>query len=291
MKKVIRRPYRSLVDFPAVYQFMLENYSTDWKNGCPAAFFEYASVLFWTDQSQTHRHAIWEEDQMVVAFCFYETRVGEALFNIKDGYETLASEMIAYASERLRDDRGKLVLKLFAAQKAVMQAARDLGYQQHTDTEQEHFYFYEDGPLDFTLPEGFSFEAPGAYDMAKMIAASWRGFDNDGEPDGGAERGYHLIAAPHAMPELDVVIKNAQGEYVCYAGMWMVPENNLAYMEPLCTVPECRRMGLASAALAELYRRTKPLGATHMTGGSHPFYPGIGFRPAFTWTFWEKEKA
>ena len=81
-----------------------------------------------------------------------------------------------------------------------------------------------------------------------------------------------------------------EGEYVCWAGMWWTPANKLAYMEPLCTVPEYRNCGLASAALSELYRRMKPLGATHMTGGGHPFYAKIGYRPMVTWTFWEKER-
>jgi len=53
-------------------------------------------------------------------------------------------------------------------------------------------------------------------------------------------------------------------------------------------VPQYRRKGLAAAALSELYRRMKPLGATHMTGGGNPFYEKIGFEPCIGWTFWEK---
>jgi len=86
-----------------------------------------------------------------------------------------------------------------------------------------------------------------------------------------------------------VVIENDAGEYVCYAGMWWTPDNHLAYMEPLCTVPEYRNMGLASAALTEHYRRLKLLGATHMTGGSNPFYEKLGFDPMVHWTYWEKD--
>lgn len=70
--------------------------------------------------------------------------------------------------------------------------------------------------------------------------------------------------------------------------MWWVPENGLAYMEPLCTVPEHRRRGLARAALSALYHRMKPLGATHMTGGANGFYKKIGYEPAVTWTFWKR---
>ena len=59
-------------------------------------------------------------------------------------------------------------------------------------------------------------------------------------------------------------------------------------MEPLCTVPDHRKKGLAAAALSEMYRRTKTLGATHMTGGGNPFYDKIGYKPAVEWVFWCK---
>ncbi|MFQ9801749.1 MAG: hypothetical protein ACLR23_25835 [Clostridia bacterium] len=39
--------------------------------------------------------------------------------------------------------------------------------------------------------------------------------------------------------------------------MWWTPENKLAYLEPLCTIPEYRNRGLAAAALSEMYRKTK----------------------------------
>ena len=68
----------------------------------------------------------------------------------------------------------------------------------------------------------------------------------------------------------------------------MVPENRLAYLEPLCTMPQYRRKGLAAAALAELQRRTAIKGAVFLTGGSNPFYQSIGFEPAYTDEIWEK---
>jgi predicted GNAT family acetyltransferase len=71
--------------------------------------------------------------------------------------------------------------------------------------------------------------------------------------------------------------------------MWWTPQNHLAYMEPLCTVPDYRHKGLAAAALSELYRKMKQCGATHITGGSNPFYARIGFKPMIQWTFWKKK--
>ena len=85
-----------------------------------------------------------------------------------------------------------------------------------------------------------------------------------------------------------MAIENEAGEYVCYAGMWWTPENKLAYMEPLCTVPAYQKRGLAAAALSEMYRRTKALGATHMIGGTNPFYTKIGYEKVVEWTYWER---
>ena len=36
------------------------------------------------------------------------------------------------------------------------------------------------------------------------------------------------------------------------------------------------------------YRKMKTLGATHMTGGSNPFYEKIGYEKGSHWTFWKK---
>ena len=41
---IIHRQYRLLSDHPLVYQFMLEIYERDWRNGVPAPFLEYAQI-------------------------------------------------------------------------------------------------------------------------------------------------------------------------------------------------------------------------------------------------------
>ena len=77
-------------------------------------------------------------------------------------------------------------------------------------------------------------------------------------------------------------------KYVCFSGMWWVPENHLAYMEPLCTVPEHQHKGLAAAALSEHVRRLRPLGAEVMTGGGNPFYEKIGYSGIHICEYYQK---
>ena len=96
---------------------------------------------------------------------------------------------------------------------------------------------------------------------------------------------------PHATYEDTVVIANDRGERVCFAGMWWVEKNRLAYLEPLCTVPAYQHRGLAAAALSEHDRRLRPRGAAVMTGGGNEFYRKIGFRDELTLLHFRKDGA
>ena len=259
----------------------------------PAPFFEYAfsSFAYWMDITYSYKNRIWEDNGKIVAFCFYENPMTDIFFSLKPGYEELASEMIAYADTHMSIKGGKIQLVLFGGQDALMSAAKQAGYHQKSEYWDMQFDF--DDVLDYPLPKGFHFVNPDEYDLDKGGKCCWKGFDH--EQDEGPwdyqyeQNNYLLEVAPHATTNLSVTIADEKGEYACYAGMWWTPENKLAYMEPLCTIPEYRHKGLAAAALSEMYRRTKALGATHMTGGANGFYKAIGYKPAEKWTYWEKQ--
>ncbi len=206
-----------------------------------------------------HRWKLWEDDGCIAGLVFYENPVNDVYFSLRPGYEKLADEMVP------------------------------AGFRQASGFTENVFDFEQS--LNYPLPDGFHFVDSKKFSVEKIAECCWKGFDHEKEEgpwNGDAEHGYYELMAPHMHPEDSVVIENDQGEYVCYAGMWWTPENHLAYMEPLCTIPKYRKKGLATAALSEHYRRLKPLGATHMTGGGNAFYEKIGFKPMVHWTFWEK---
>ena len=285
---ITHRQYRILSDHMAVYRFMTEIYERDWRNGVPAPFLEYALCSDWMDKSFVHRNRLWFDGDKIIALVFYENPVTDVYFSLRPGYEFLAEEMIAYAESGMTKKAGRQRLVIFGAQTALIEAAKKAGWHKESGYWEKVLDFSK--PLERALPEGYRF-ADVPLDVAKCCECCWKGFGHEAEEgpwDGDYEHAFQLMAAPHATDELDVAIENEAGEYVCYAGMWWTPENQLAYMEPLCTVPEHRRKGLAAAALSEMYRRTKALGATHMTGGGDPFYDKIGFKPTIEWTFWGK---
>lgn len=286
--RITHRQYRILSDHMAVYRFMLEIYERDWRNGVPAPFLEYALCSDWMDKSLVHRNRLWLDGERIVGMVFYENPVTDAYFSLRPGYEFLADEMVAYALADMPEKDGRKRLVIFGAQRALTEAAERAGLKRTASWWDKVRDFAE--PMDYPLPEGYRF-ADAPLDPAKCSECCWKGFDHEADEgpwDGEYESSLALMAAPHATHELAVAIEDEQGEYVCYAGMWWTKENHLAYMEPLCTVPAHRRRGLAAAALSELYRRTKPLGATHMTGGGDLFYDRVGYKATVEWVCWER---
>ncbi len=284
---ITSRPFRILADHMAVYSFLTEIYEADFRNGVAAPFLEYALSSDWMDRSFAHRWRIWQDEGRIVGFYFTENPATDAYFCLHPDYNALVDEMIAYAEQNLPGSPKDRRLVLFGAQIALREAASQRGWIE-CETSNEFDYFF-DVPIGYPLPEGFRFTEPGNISVAKAMECCWKGFDNEAEEgpwNGDFESGHRLMNAPHATPEFHIAIENEHGEYVCYAGMWWTPENKLAYLEPLCTVPEYRGRGLAAAILSEMARRMHPLGALHMTGGCNPFYAAIGFKPAVHWTYW-----
>ena len=290
MAHVASRQYRILADHMEIYRFMTEIYEWDWRNGVPAPFLEYALSSDWMTTRFSHRWRIWDVGERIIGFCFTEDPATDVYFNLRPGYEFIADEMVHWADTQMPGDHDSRRLVLFAGQSTLIDAAVRAGYAQTSSNIHRQYFF--DQPLEYPLPASFRFTEPGGVSVEKACECCWKGFDNeaeDGPWDGYSEHGYRLASAPHATPEHAIAIENERGEYVCYAVMWWTPENRLAYMEPLCTVPEYRGRGLASAILSELARRMRALGAAQMTGGSNPFYQKIGFKPADVWTYWQKK--
>lgn len=305
MKQIITKQFQLLSDANLVWDFLVDVYDRG-GGGVAAPFFEHALQSSWMDLSYSYLDRLWLDGDRVVAFVFYESPVTDIFFNIRKGYEFLADELVDYAicSMPNFDDRQRLVL--LNGQEYLMEAAQKRGFRKTGEFENCVFDFGNE--LNHPLPEGYHFVEPKDMDAFKLAKLCWYGFDHgdEGEFVGWDKQddsfdwtpaksykgviGPFLSPSPHATPEYNIVIAvDKTGEYVCFSGMWWVPENKLAYMEPLCTAPEYRRKGLAAAALTRHFQRMKSLGATHMTGGSDPFYEKIGYGKGSHWTFWERE--
>ena len=156
-------------------------------------------------------------------------------------------------------------------------------------SEQINIYRYENGFAELSLPDGFScISLEGDIDFRKLNRCTWRGFDHGNDVEYDIDEMLYMANGPHHRPDLGRIIVAPDGEYACYAGMWLDEKNGYAYLEPLCTQPEYRRMGLARYALTDAMKNTARFGARYCFGGDREFYTAMGFQTVLRRQVWEK---
>ncbi len=301
---ITTKQFQIFTDLSLVWDFLVDIYEYKKDDGVAAPFFEHAIKASWTDSSYSFLDRLWFDGDKVVAFVFYEAPVTDIYFNLRPGYEFLADELIDYAITTMPNFDGNQQFILFGGQDQLKKAAAKRGFKQVYEYESLIFDF--ENELNYELPEGYHFVDAEDADPVKLSRLCWYGFGHgekgefvdydkyDDSLDWTPAKSHKDVLAdfmapsPHSTQGYSVIIADENEEYVCFSGMWWVPGNKLAYMEPLCTHPEHRRRGLAAAALTKHYRRMKELGATHMTGGEDPFYSKIGYGKGWHWTFWKR---
>jgi predicted N-acetyltransferase YhbS len=100
------------------------------------------------------------------------------------------------------------------------------------------------------------------------------GFHSD-EPDEKYQNDWtwyqNIQAAPLYRRDLDLVAIAPGGELAAFTTIWYDDVSRCGFFEPVATVPEHRRRGLASSLLSEGMRRLKKMGAdSTMVGGEAP---------------------
>jgi predicted N-acetyltransferase YhbS len=137
------------------------------------------------------------------------------------------------------------------------------------------------GPIERpAVPDGFRIKSLREENsLNKIHRVMWRGFNHPGEPpEEGIAWRLKMQSGPNFRPDLNIVVEAPDGNFAAYAGLWYEPVNRVAFVEPVATDPDYRRMGLGRAAVLEGIRRCAAEGATvAYVGSGQPFYLAIGF--------------
>jgi GNAT superfamily N-acetyltransferase len=99
----------------------------------------------------------------------------------------------------------------------------------------------------------------------------------------------NMRLAPSYRPELDLAVLSPEGEVAAFACFWLDARNAYGVLEPLGTVPDYQRLGLASALIMEGMNRLRRLGAKFLYGPvNQEFYRRVGFFPVYEFEIWKK---
>lgn len=245
------------------------------------------------------RIGIAQDNGKIVGLATYESDIGKIYFCLDREYarrehRSLKEELIGYAMENLSRG-GELKILLPDGDLEFQQAAVRKGF---TATEEKEAVARIDCTrLEYTLPEGYSVRsfADDGFDPERYYNAIWRGFNNQRQRNRRELEAMEQRAEFHSLhwdDSLRILVVAPNGDYAAHCGMWYLPGDEYACVEPVFTLPEYRRMGLGKAAVLEGVKRCRDLGARcAYVGSSQQFYYSLGFYPFENETWWFRKES
>ncbi len=294
------RPYDPLRDYLKVDEFLTRHHRVGNLDGNwlePAWEYMHGHPLL---QSQhLPQIGIWEDAGEVVGVAHYEWQLGEAFFQFHPAHRSLRSEMLDYAETHLagiseRNGRKYLCAYINDNDPDFQTLAEMRGYtQDHAGTRPLYRLDVPDPFPRALLPPGFRLTSLAEdCDWAKVNRVLWRGFNHEGEPPMNAEElesRRRMFDTPNASRDLKIAVAAPDDSFAAFCGMFYEPVHRFAYVEPVVTDPDCRRMGLGKAAVLEGIRRCAELGAAvAYVGSDQLFYQALGFKKVFNSECWVK---
>jgi predicted N-acetyltransferase YhbS len=295
------RHYKQPDDYQRVSDFLIQHYQPGNADGnWVAPAWEYMYFHPGLDRSALDKIGIWEEAGKLVAVAHYEGGLGEAFLQIDPAYRHLRPEMLDYAEENLSagsKEDGRKTLCVYVNDNApeFMALVRARGYQIDPNGTRPMYRFDIPDPFPpISVPQDFHLKSlADACDWARVQRVIWRGFDHEGEPPAGAEELaslQKLFDTPSARLDLKIVVEAPNGDFAALCGMFYQPTHCYAYVEPVATDPDYRRMGLGKAVVLEGIRRCGMLGAKiAFVGSNQQFYQALGFTKVYDSQCWKKD--
>lgn len=241
------------------------------------------------DRSLISEIGLWTDGDRVVGAAIYDQFFGEAFCGALPEFEALLPEIVDYAQSHLSDENG-LGVAVNDSDEAMKAVLTGKGFHA-AESSETMLRISLDSPLPYALPPEFTIrEVQLPEDLYAYQLVFWKGFDHG---DDMAEFEKTLLSEepqrPHMNPQLRLSAVDPQGAFAAHCGCWYDPATDYAYVEPVCTIPECRQRGLGRAVVCEALNRCRALGAREAyVLSDQEFYRRLGFQFHSHYTFYWK---
>ena len=311
--KLAMRTYEREDDFWAIRQFLRDVYL---RNGRTEHSWQTARFDYWRwhgilNMGDGHLETdvfLWHTSTGELAAVLNSEGRGHAFLQVDPRVRTAAldEEMLGVAEEHLTGigkSTGRPFISVSAQDGDAMRVEllTRRGYTRRADWQEIQRVRDLALPIpEAPLPEGYAVRAVRAddEDLAKRGWATWRTFHPD-EPNDkyeGWEWQRNVHKGPMYRRDLDLVVEAPSGEIAAFACLWYDDVTRAVCYEPVGTMPEYQRRGLAKAVIAEGMRRAKEMGALIATvgggGESNPpaelLYAGMFQKEGVSATGWLK---
>lgn len=246
---------------------------------------EYNEHFHWGRFEWMQMHTMLEEDKLtnivmfrnenneIVGMITYDTFYADRVYLLHTTSDkSLLNQMIDTV---LENESGEVTFKVNSKDKALAEVLQERQFEKmHKDN----------CVLELDLSRTLEYKIPDEYLISsqEFLMDKWqyqlvihKGFNNEGIPDKWEDDVFKRGVNINMQLRTFAIFRD---EYCAHCGLWYT-EGVSAYVEPVVTVPEHRRKGLAKAVIYEACRRAKNLGAKRVTVLSEQdFYYKIGFK-------------
>ena len=292
------RPYDHAADYEAVNRFLIGLYRpVDVLENWLQPRWEYMHFHSMSIGLPFDRCGVSEDAKGINGLVHFESNPAFSYLQYRPGDIDVVEALLDWSATHLggysqtfdRDVLGFYVNDFDADVRHLMEEG---GFEQHHEHAEPHVRMVLTGPVEVPpLPAGFRLVGLDEdNDLTRINKVLWRGFNHEGPPPDEEIPGRELAQqAPNFRKDLTIVALAPNGDYGTFAGMWVVPENKVACVEPVATDPDYRRMGLGRAAVSESIRRAAADGAEVVwVGSDQQFYLDMGFAVQCRSSLWVK---
>ena len=242
-----------------------------------------------TDKLFLEKIGLWWEKGNIVGAAIYDMYLGEAFCGTLKTHMDILPEILDYAYRVFKDENG-LGIAIRNEDLKAIEKAIDLGFEKVNQTENVMMLGLDNIipsriPADIVIREYNPAENPREF--AWLL---WQGFDHgNDQAEFESKDSQKQQLRKHLDKRLSLSAVDSSGNIVGYVCLWHSPETDYAYVEPVCTIPEFRNMGISKALLTEAFSRANKLGAKKaIVISDMDFYKKLGFVNLALFSFYWK---
>ena len=271
--------------YESIYQFLLEAEKLEYNEHFHWGRFEWMHAHSYLDEDKLTSIAMFkDENGTIVGLTTYDTGYDDRVYLIHTSSDKMLLEYMVNTVLEAEGDRA--VIKANSKDTVLCQILQEKGF------EKKHrcaciLSLDLTNPLDYSMPDAYSMSPQGCVaDPWQYQLVIHKGFGNEGIPERWDDE--FLKRIPHVNEDLKT-FAIANNEYCAHCGLWY-STGNTAYVEPVATVPEHRKQGLAKAVVYEACTRANAFGAKRaIVISDQEFYFRIGFILSSEVYDWERK--
>lgn len=256
---------------------------------------EYNEHFHWGRFEWMHTHSLLDEDKLtsiamfkdendkIVGLITYDTRYSDRVYLIHSiSDKDLLNKMVDTV---LESEEGRVVIKVNSRDWDLCEVLQERQFERKRK---------DVSVLELDMTRDLEYKISDEYTISPqdMDVDNWqyqlvihKGFNHKDIPEKWDDK--VLALTPNEKAELKT-FAIAKDEYCAHCGLWY-SEGDSAYVEPVVTIPQHRKRGLAKAVIYEACKRARILGAKRaIVLSDQEFYYRIGFESSSEVYCWEK---